>query len=100
MGIKFVLVNYKQNNINYFESMIGETFNIRSKNMLYFQIFIMRHPIPYNSKKGVMKHQEVLSDVNINKYRLLYDHDLQKKGVLIYSLLNYILSQIIMENQQ
>ncbi|WP_434337424.1 hypothetical protein V2P72_01835 [Mesomycoplasma hyopneumoniae] len=42
IGLKFVVQNYLQNSINYFENMLGETGNIRSQNdKLYFQILII-----------------------------------------------------------
>ena len=41
IGVKFVMQNYSQNSNNYFENMLGETANIRSKNIPYFQIFVI-----------------------------------------------------------
>ena len=40
LGVKFIMSNYSQNSNNYFESMLGETANIRTNNILYFQIII------------------------------------------------------------
>ena len=40
IGVKFVMQNYAQNSNNYFENMLGETANIRSNRIPYFQIFI------------------------------------------------------------
>src|SRR2546423_3792879 len=37
IGIKFIMSNYRQNTNNYFENMLGETANIRTNNILYFQ---------------------------------------------------------------
>ena len=41
LGIKFVMQNYSQYSNNYFEGMLGETANIRSKGIPYFQIMII-----------------------------------------------------------
>ena len=41
IGVKFVMQNYSQNSNNYFENMLGETANIRSNKIPYFQIFII-----------------------------------------------------------
>jgi hypothetical protein len=43
--------NYSQNSNNYFENMLGETANIRSSNIPYFQIFIIPDEIPYYKKE-------------------------------------------------
>ena len=41
IGVKFVQQNYAQNSNNYFENMLGETANIRTNKIPYFQIFII-----------------------------------------------------------
>ena len=41
IAVKFVMSNYSQNSNNYFENMLGETANLRSNNIPYFQIFII-----------------------------------------------------------
>ena len=45
-AIKFVMQNYSQNSNNYFENMLGETANIRSNRIPYFQIFIILDNLP------------------------------------------------------
>jgi hypothetical protein len=71
IAIKFVMQNYSQNSNNYFETMLGETANIRSKNIPYFQIFIIPGEIPYYKKGGKIKNWETLTTHNIEKYRIL-----------------------------
>ncbi|WP_341266641.1 hypothetical protein [Candidatus Phytoplasma fraxini] len=51
IGIKFPLSNFHKNKNNYFENMLGETSNIRSNNIPYFQIMILLKMIPNFSDK-------------------------------------------------
>ncbi len=71
VGVKFVMQNYAQNSVNYFENMLGETANIRSNNIPYFQILIIPDKIPYYEKGGVFKHWEELTQHNVDKYKVL-----------------------------
>lgn len=71
IGIKFVMQNYSQNSNNYFENMLGETANIRSKNIPYFQIFIIPETLPYYKKEGMTKDWENFKIHHIEKYRTL-----------------------------
>ena len=68
VAVKFVMSNYSQNSNNYFENMLGETSNIRSNNIPYFQIFCIFDTLPYYNKKGSIKKWEQISEHNINKY--------------------------------
>lgn len=70
-SLKFVMRNYSQNSNNYFENMLGETANIRSNSVPYFQIFIMFDKVPYYSNGGELKHYEVISEHNLCKYLAL-----------------------------
>src|SRR6266513_2950249 len=45
--IKFIMSNYRQNSNNYFENMLGETANIRTNSILYFQIIVCFARSPY-----------------------------------------------------
>lgn len=71
VAVKFVMQNYAQNSVNYFENMLGETANIRSNGYPYFQIFIILDKIPYYEKGGVFKHWEIFTPHNIAKYAVL-----------------------------
>lgn len=71
VGIKFVMQNYSQNSGNYFENMLGETANIRSCKIPYFQIFIIPDKIPYYKKDGTLQKWETFSERNAHKYQIL-----------------------------
>lgn len=73
-GVKYVMQNYMQNSNNYFENMLGETANIRSGNIPYFQILVMHSTMPYFKKDKTISKWEVLSEHNIKKY-LTMSHD-------------------------
>ena len=68
IAVKFVMSNYKQNSINYFESMLGETANIKSKDIPYFHFFIMPEKMPYFKKDGKIKGWEKNLSKYFNKY--------------------------------
>lgn len=68
IGVKFVMQNYSQNSNNYFENMLGETANLRSANLPYFQVFIALDKLPYYDKYGKIKRFEELTEHNISKY--------------------------------
>lgn len=75
IAVKFVMQNYSQNSVNYFENMLGETANIRTANCLYFQIFIILDKLPYYKTGGEISRWEEFTDHNITKYcRLSYDN--------------------------
>lgn len=73
IAVKFVMQNYFQNSGNYFENMLGETANIRSKNIPYFQIFIVPDCLPYYDKEDNITKWESLetNPEYIKKYALL-----------------------------
>lgn len=71
VGVKFVMQNYSQNSVNYFENMLGETANIRSNGIPYFQIFIIPDKLPYYEDGGKFKNWEVFSQHNAKKYVVL-----------------------------
>ena len=71
IAVKFVMQNYAQNSNNYFENMLGETANIRSNGVPYFQIFIILDKLPYYNKKKEIKRWETFTDHNVDKYLVL-----------------------------
>lgn len=71
IGVKFVMQNYAQNSNNYFESMLGETANVRSKQIPYFQILIVPSHAPYYDTRGRLRKWENLSEHQMEKYRVL-----------------------------
>ena len=74
IGIKFVMQNYAQNANNYFENMLGETANIRSNNIPYFQIFIIPNQLPYYKNNGDFSKWEIFNNHHFDKYAVL-SHD-------------------------
>src|ERR1044072_2041103 len=79
IGIKFIMSNYRQNTNNYFENMLGETANIRTNNILYFQIVICFTRSPYffkeENKERIIKNIEKVSLGHLEKYQILSQDD-------------------------
>lgn len=71
IAIKFFMQNYAQNANNYFENMLGETANIRSNNIPYFQIFIIPSQLPYYKNTGDFSKWEKFTLNHFNKYLIL-----------------------------
>ncbi len=67
-SIKFVMRNYSQNSNNYFEGMLGETANIRTNAIPYFQIFIIFDKVPYFENSGKFSRYDIISFHNLQKY--------------------------------
>lgn len=73
-AVKFVMRNYSQNSNNYFENMLGETANLRSNTIPYFQIFIIFDKVPYYKKNGKFKRYDFITQHNLEKYlKLSFD---------------------------
>lgn len=68
IAVKYVMSNYSQNSNNYFENMLGETANIRSARIPYFQIFVIPDRIPYFDKDGNISKWEKVAEHNLKKY--------------------------------
>lgn len=68
VAVKFVMSNYAQNANNYFEGMLGETANLRSKGLPYFQILIIPETMPYFEKDGSIGKIEELKAHHLHKY--------------------------------
>lgn len=75
IAIKYVMSNYSQNSNNYFENMLGETANIRSAKIPYFQIFIIPDKIPYFDQNGDISKWETVTEHNLKKYIRLSNDD-------------------------
>lgn len=90
-AVKFVMRNFSQNVVNYFDNMLGETVNIRSKNIPYFQILILFDKIPYFKSGGVIDHWEDYTNIKkdkFNKYEILSKDD--------PSLLNHVPNRMLL----
>ena len=70
-----VMRNYSQNSNNYFENMLGETANIRSNAIPYFQIFIIFEKVPYYKKEGEFQKYDIITEHNLDKYFALSKDD-------------------------
>ena len=71
IGVKFVMQNYAQNSNNYFENMLGETANIRSNRIPYFQIFIIPEKLHYYKQGGIFDKWESFNEHHLKKYKVL-----------------------------
>jgi len=72
VSFKFVTSNYKQNVNNFFENLLGECANIKSQEIGFGHIVVMRNKIPYYERGGVIKRWEVPNDHDLGKYVKLY----------------------------
>lgn len=77
IAIKYVMSNYSQNSNNYFENMLGETANIRSAKIPYFQIFVIPDKIPYFDKDGGIAKWETINEHNLKKYIKLSNDNIE-----------------------
>lgn len=75
VAVKFVMSNYAQNANNYFENMLGETANLRSNGLPYFQILIVPESMPYFEQDGSIGKIEELTDHHLEKYLNLSQDD-------------------------
>lgn len=71
LGVKMIMQNYSQNANNYFENMLGETANLRSNRIPYFQVFIIPDKLPYYNSNGIIEKWEEFSIHNSLKYRVM-----------------------------
>ena len=89
VSFKFVTSNYKQNANNYFEGMMGETANIRRKNVGFAHFLVLRGHTPYYSKnkgnlRGKEQKIEKINDKDLQKYiKLFKDVDFPHKPDLL-----------------
>ena len=76
VDVKFVISNYWQNSINYIEQQIGETANLRRRNIVYGNLFCVTNPIPYKNRDGEITRLETIREHDIQRYvRLRADHE-------------------------
>ena len=89
VSFKFVTSNYQQNANNYFENLMGETANIRRKNIGFAHFLVLRGHTPYYSKnkgnlRGKEKKIEIISEKHLQKYiKLFNDMDFPHKPDLM-----------------
>ena len=75
IGFKFVTSNYKQNSVNYFENVLGETANLQRAGIGYGSLMVLPSVVRYHTKSGEFKKEERINSHNLKKYLHLY-HDL------------------------
>ncbi|MBQ9600821.1 MAG: hypothetical protein IJR46_02300 [Neisseriaceae bacterium] len=68
VAVKYVMSNYFQNANNYFENMLGETANIRSNQLQYFQLLVIPDKLPYFDKNGKITKWEEIDEYHLIKY--------------------------------
>ena len=78
ISLKFVMQNYLQNSNNYFENLLGETVNIRTKFITYFHIFITFKNLPYFTNAKKIKKYETIEGNKLNKYLILSESNPEK----------------------
>jgi len=81
-AIKFVMRNYSQNSVNYFENMLGETANLKANSIPYYQIIILFDKIPYYKSGGDFGHYEIVTEHNLDKY-IKISSDNPKKNLFV-----------------
>lgn len=95
IAVKFIMRNYAQNAVNYFETMLGETANIRSKGYHYFQIVVAFDEFPYFDRGKNFKRLEPLTEDNIKMYLKLSEAILPTCCVLPFHIPNKTLIYIV-----
>lgn len=89
ISVKFIMSNYKQNANNYFESMIGECYNLKANNIKYGHIMICPYLVPYYNKQSGLKYIEKLNNHDITKYVELNNSSVvHKPDMLSFNVLN------------
>lgn len=78
IGVKLVMNGYQQNKNNYFESMLGETANLRSSGFRYAELFIVpsisprfREATVLGQRADVIQRMEVFTSHDLDKYSAL-----------------------------
>lgn len=80
-SFKFVTSNYKQNSVNYFEGLLGETANLRRMGVGFAHLLVLRKNMPYlNRAEGISEREEKITEHNMAKYiKLFRDEDFPHK---------------------
>ena len=72
VSVKFPVRSYLKNRINQFESQLGETANLRSKDLVFGHLFVYPNPIPNLSSRHVTNYEQI-NDKVIDLYHKLID---------------------------
>jgi hypothetical protein len=88
ISIKFITGNYKQNSINYFEHLLGETANLKTNGYKYASLYILPSYMPYYTNKKILKKIEEVTNHDIHKYlKINEERDLYHKPDIICILM-------------
>ena len=80
VSFKFITSNYKQNSVNYFDHLLGETANLRRGEIGYGALTVMPSVVEYRKKSGGVSGYEKINSHNLLKYLRLYrDRDFPHK---------------------
>lgn len=71
--VKNPVSNYGQNDINYFENMMGYTNNLHDAGLQVGYYMVLPIKLPYFNKNKEIIRIETINDSQINKYRKLYE---------------------------
>ena len=71
-SVKFITSNFKQNANNYFESLLGETVNLKSLGIKFGHLLFLKYPMPYLENNGDIKKFEEITEDDILKYYKLF----------------------------
>lgn len=74
VSVKAPLSNFKQNSNNYFEQLIGETVNLRERNIAHGHIMILPVVVPYFKSDGTLSRVETIGSVQLSKYLRMNEH--------------------------
>lgn len=72
VSFKFITSNYKQNVNNFFENLLGECANIRTQDIGFGHILVLRDKIPYYEEGRDIKKWEEPDDSDLEKYVRLF----------------------------
>ena len=99
ISVKFITSNFKQNANNYFEAMLGESYNIKKEGILYAHVIICPNPLPYYLKGGEFKCKEKLNDRDFIKYiKLDKSNDIYSPDFLSINIIDLNIDDYINPN--
>lgn len=82
VAVKVIRSSYKKNANNYFENMIGETINLKLKDIKVMQLIIIPEVTLYRSKGQIKK--EIIGDTQLLKYLKLDNSNMIYKPDLLH----------------
>lgn len=68
ISVKFITSNFKQNANNYFEHLMGETANIRRRDIVVGHLMALPNELPYLNKDNEIVRRETITTTHLRKY--------------------------------